>query len=1057
MNFGKFSVNNSVLINILMVSLLVLGALSLSRLPREQFSEVPFFWVNIAVPYPGVSAEDVEKSVTVKIENEMEGLDKLDEIVSITQEGLSIVRVEFDSGISNDEFERLYQEVQTRFSKVDLPDGTLAPLVDDFSSSDFLPVVEVILAGNVEYETLNNNARLLRERLLDIPEVADAELVGARDRQIIIGANREKLEALGISMDEVVRAVSSRNVTIPGGTLETRSREYLLRTVGEIERIGEFEKVIVRRSGAAGLAGGQSGGPPPGGSQSGVVHVADVATVKEVFDPTGADARFNMQQAIGLRVTKVTRGNSVAVVNGVKEVVADFEKSLPQAMTITLFGDSTVQIRQSLDVLVNNALLGLAFLVGILLLFIGVRNALIIALGIPVTFAITFVLLELLGETFNTNTLFALVLVLGLIVDHAIVIIENSFRLNQEGLSRIDAAIQGTNQVVVPVIAATLTTVAAFLPLMILPGTIGRFLRVIPLTVSIALIASTMEAIVFLPVHFAEWSGNGRRQPGIRFDRLRHGFSRLIDRVYRRRYLLVAIMLVVMIGTFALVGTLQQDLFSSEDFTLFYIDIELPAGSPKSKTESVVAEYERRIMPLLGQGEIISINSSIGFSSTGTGVEIKSNIAQIIVDIIEKDEGRTRPIVEIMQEVRQLTAPVPGIESVQFRRAQNGPPVEPPVSFRLFGDDYGQLEVIAAEIRQVLGEYPELYNIGDNLETGTPELRVRVNQDRAAALGLSTAAIGSFIRGSFEGITATTVFVGNEEIDVIVRYAGNEITSVQQLLQLKIPSPDGRLIPFSTVASVEEARALAAIRRVDGKREVTVTSEAYDDTRVRMINARVKRLFDDSFQPLYPGVSLKVGGEFAEFGNLLTQILRIFLLGVFLIYLILGTQFKSYLQPALILVTVPFAFVGVVLYLFVSGTPFSTTVLYAGVALAGIAVNDSIVLVSYVNGLKSSGKTTAEAVAEGTTTRLRPILLTSLTTIAGLLPTALGLGGKSVVWGPMASTIIFGLVFSTITALFIIPSLYGILEDIRDRRSRGKERRREKRKIRTSRKESTHA
>jgi multidrug efflux pump subunit AcrB len=334
---------------------------------------------------------------------------------------------------------------------------------------------------------------------------------------------------------------------------------------------------------------------------------------------------------------------------------------------------------------------------------------------------------------------------------------------------------------------------------------------------------------------------------------------------------------------------------------------------------------------------------------------------------------------------------------------------------------------------------------------------VRINQDRAAALGLSTAGIGSFIRSTFDGITATTIFVENQEIDVIVRYAGNQITSVRQLLQLKIPTPDGRLIPFSTVASVEEGQALAAIRRVDGKREVTVTSEAYDETRVRMINAQVKRLFDDSLQPLYPEVTLKVGGEFAEFGNLLTQILRIFLLGVFLIYLILGTQFRSYLQPALILLTVPFAFVGVILYLVVSGTPFSTTVLYAGVALAGIAVNDSIVLVTYVNDLKRSGKTTAEAVVEGTTTRLRPILLTSLTTIAGLLPTALGLGGKSVVWGPMASTIIFGLIFSTFTALFIIPSLYGILEDIRDRRTRRLDRRREKREIRASGKEASYA
>jgi multidrug efflux pump subunit AcrB len=470
---------------------------------------------------------------------------------------------------------------------------------------------------------------------------------------------------------------------------------------------------------------------------------------------------------------------------------------------------------------------------------------------------------------------------------------------------------------------------------------------------------------------------------------------------------------------------------------LFYIDIELPPGSPRSKTDQVVSEFEKRILPLVGQGEIISLTSSVGFSSSDTGEAERSNLAQIVVDLIEKDEGRTRAIPEIIAEVRGLTANIPGADSVRFRRAQNGPPVAPPVSFRLFGDNYDELITLSGEIRRTLAGYPELYNIRDNLDVGTPELRIRINQDRAAQLGLSTAAVGSYIRGSFDGVVATTVFSENEEIDVVVRYAGAEVTSVAQLQQIRIPTADGRLVPFSSVASAEEARALAAIRRVDGKREVTVTSEAYDTTNVRSINAVVQQMFDEKFQPLYPGVTLEVGGEFSEFNDILVQILRIFLVGVFLIYLILGAQFKSYLQPVLIILTVPFAFAGVVLYLFISGTPFSTTVLYAGVALAGIAVNDSIVLVSYINDLRKEGKSLAEAVSLGVTTRLRPILLTSLTTIAGLLPTALGLGGKSVVWQPMASTIIFGLIFSTLTALLVVPSLYGIVDDIRRRLGRG--------------------
>jgi len=295
------------------------------------------------------------------------------------------------------------------------------------------------------------------------------------------------------------------------------------------------------------------------------------------------------------------------------------------------------------------------------------------------------------------------------------------------------------------------------------------------------------------------------------------------------------------------------------------------------------------------------------------------------------------------------------------------------------------------------------------------------------------ASIGSYIRASFDGITATTIFDANEEIDVMVTYGTQDIASVEQLMQMKLPAPGGRMVPFSSVCNLREGTGIAAIKRVDGKREVTVTAEAYDKKNIRAINASFERLFDEKYRPLYPGVLFKVGGEFAAFGNILVQILRLFLVGVFLIYLILATQFKSYTQPILILFTIPYAFVGVILFLIVSGTPFSTTVLYAGVALAGISVNDCIVLISFINRLRREGRETASSVIEATRTRLRPILLTSVTTIGGLTPTAIGLGGVSPVWGPMASTIIFGLLFSTITALAIMPCLYGMLEDL-DRR-----------------------
>jgi multidrug efflux pump subunit AcrB len=333
-------------------------------------------------------------------------------------------------------------------------------------------------------------------------------------------------------------------------------------------------------------------------------------------------------------------------------------------------------------------------------------------------------------------------------------------------------------------------------------------------------------------------------------------------------------------------------------------------------------------------------------------------------------------------------------------------------------------------------EYPELFNITDNLEGGTPELRVSLDEELASRYGLSPQTVGGFLRASFDGITATTVFEENQETDVVVRYARNGDTSVNELLQLKIPSPGGGLVPFSAVAQLRQGRAFSSIQRLDGEREVQIESEAYTRANVPTINADVEELFRTDLSTRYPDVRLEVGGEFAEFQNLLVDILRVFLIGIFLIYLILATQFKSYSQPILILFTVPFAFVGVFLYLLISGTPLSTTVIYAGIALVGIAVNDAIVLISFINELRRDGVDAGPAVVEAAKTRLRPTLLTSLTTIAGLLPTALGLGGYSVVWGPMAATITFGLLFSTVTTLILIPSVYGVFYDNRFARRR---------------------
>lgn len=1018
MNPGSFSVRNHVLVNILMIALLVLGLFSLRRMPREQFSEIPFFWVTISVPYPGVAPAEIERVITVKIENAMQGLKKLKAVSSVSSEGLARIRVEFEDGIGEDEFARLFQETRTRFSSVELPEGVLEARLDDFSAADFLPVIEVVLSGNTDHDLLNRAAKDLEDRLEGIDSVADVTSLGARERRITIDVRQESSESSGVSLRDIADAIKGVNVSLPAGTVATANREYVVRTEGESAAFRELSDLAVRRE-STGL--------------SSTIKVGDLAEISESYVNSGAQARFNGRPAIILQVAKAGGEDSQELVSNVRSVLSGFSINLPVGIDVDLFGDSTVQIRSSIDVLSSNALIGLILLTLILFLFVGLRNALITGLGIPVSFAMTLIVLELSGQTINTNTLFGLVLVLGLIVDHGIVMVENSYRLQQRGLDRFQAAMTGANQVVGPVIAATGTTVAAFLPLMLLPGTIGRFLRVIPFTVSVALIASTLEALIFLPAHYAEWPGGRKLRSGILagpLERLQHWFSRLLSIFYQRKKRTLAGALLFLVAAFSLLPFVRQDLFSAEDFSLFYIDIEMPAGTPAERTAEYVAAYEERILPLTGNGEITGLVSSIGFRSSGNADARQSNLAQIIVDLAEQREGRTRPISDIMGEVENLVSDIAGAEEVLFRKAANGPPVSSPIGYRLFGDDYEELGQAAVRIREKLSGYPELFNIQDNIEAGTPEIRIVVDSLRAAEYGLSAASVGAHLRSALDGIPSGSYFIRNEEVPVIVKYSAEaEPSGINLIENMKIPLPLGGQIPLSSIARLEETSSLASIKRLDGKREVTLEASAYDERNIRGINRDIQNYFDTELSPAYPGIELNVGGEFSDFDDLLLQILRIFLLGLFLMYMILGSQFSSYTQPFLILATLPFAFAGIVLFLAVSGTPFSTTVLYAAVALAGIAVNDSIVLISFINENRKQDSSVMQAVLNAAETRMRPILLTSVTTIAGLLPAALGIGGKSAVWAPMASTIIFGLFFSTLTALVVIPLIYGVIYD----------------------------
>ncbi|MFW6254905.1 MAG: efflux RND transporter permease subunit, partial [Chitinivibrionales bacterium] len=553
-------------------------------------------------------------------------------------------------------------------------------------------------------------------------------------------------------------------------------------------------------------------------------------------------------------------------------------------------------------------------------------------------------------------------------------------------------------------------------------------------------LSSMLEAFVFLPSHFAHWGAAPKQKRGESFfGRQTKRFAGMIESIYLHKYLIGIVSLLTALAVLSLTVIIRRDLFQGDQYSRFYIDMELAPGAPREKTRDVALEFESKILPLIGKGNVQAVSTAIGLAVKENEFLRQNNVAQLQVDVVERAE-RQKSIEDIIDDIQALTDTIPGVASVQFRTVQGGPPVDPPVSFRLFGDDYNDLSTIANQFQNLLSDYKGVYNITDDLERGKPELLIRVNNERAEQLGLNVTTIGSHVRTGITGTDATTFYRNNEEIDVVVSYDPEKQKSVQAVTAMHFPTRDPQMpfIPFTSVANTNQDQGIAAIKRVDARRQIQVTAESQPMVDIPAINKDIMKYFEREVREQYPGITLKLGGEFSEFQNILQQIAQLFLIGIFLIYLILGTQFQSYSQPILILFSIPFSFSGVVLYLLLTNTAFSSTVMYAGVALAGIAVNDAIVSISFINDRRKEGRSLMDAIREGASVRLRPIVLTSFTTMAGLLPMAVGIGGRSPVWGPMAATIIFGLIFSTTTTLIIMPCWYGIFEAIKIGRKKKK-------------------
>ena len=1008
----KFSVKNPVAVNLVMIGIILLGILCMLGLPRELMPKIVFNWAFVVIVHPGVTAEEIEKLIIIPVEDEIADVTGVDVISSAAADNHGFLWVKFNE-MSKSRFERCLQELKSEIDKADIPVESKDIIVDDFDTEDFVPVISISLSGDISETVRKALADELEERLSLLDDISTIVVSGVREREIWVEVNPDLLRHYNLSLEQISAALAVYGLNIPGGSMELGRKDYFIRTITEFGNINEISNIIVRNS--------------PGGKH---LKVKDIANVSDTWAKASDISRLDGQPSVTLNISKKSQGNSIRLIKQIREICDDFAKELPPGVKLTYTNDNSVYIKDVLHKLQNNALIGMAMVLLILYIFLGTRNALFTALGIPISFLATFIIMYYTGNSLNGSTLFGLVLVLGIIVDDAIIVVENSFRYILMGYDRAKAAIVGTTEVVPPILASMLTTVAVFLPLMLLEGVMGKFMRIIPVVVSLALAASLIEAFFILPSHIAEWSSKKPKESG------RIGWIKPIRRIYgkilvkalRRRYLVVGGVLLAAFISLALIPLVGVELYRDEEISEFYVHVYMPIGTSLAETDEVIRIIEDRVMKL-PEGEVDAVIGNPGILVGEDNWIFNPHVGQVIVDLVER-KYRKRTLNEIINDVRNRVKNISGPQRIAIAKTPTGPPTGRPVELKIKGKYLEDLNAISEELQAFLHEMPGVYDIGDNLQLGKPQLNIVVDPDKAALYHLNAGILAYYIHTAIEGEEATVFIDGDEEVDVRLKFMPQYVESIEDIGKIEIPSPLGVMVPFRSIARIDTGSGIAEINRYKRDRAVTIYADIdKSQTTTVKVNTTIEKYFNAEILPRYPNYNLDFSGEFDEFKRAFEGLIKLFGVGIILIYIILGTQFKSFIQPFIILVTIPFALIGAMIGLMVSGEPFSLVTLYGFIALAGVVVNDAIVLVTFINNSRLRGSSRWRSILQAGKLRLRPIILTSVTTICGVLPMALGIGGKSEVWAPMANIIVWGLAASTFLTLLIIPAVYTILVD----------------------------
>jgi len=1008
--------------NILMFAFIVGGLFAAPGLHRETFPRIEPNKVEIQVLNPGMRAEDVEEAICQRIEDAVDGIDNVDEVTCEAHEGRARAVVEMAEGAT---FDRFTTDVRTEIDAItEFPDQAEDPVVKQLGRTDF--VASIVLTGPKDQPNLKAYAEALKDRALRFGGIPKIEIQGFSDHQIRIEIPDAAIRQYGISISDVARAIERQSLDLPSGSLQTRDQDLLIRVADERRTPDDFRDVIV----VAAEGGGQ-------------IRLGEIARITDRFELDEAKVLFNGKPAALLEVSKTEADDTLTVIDAVTAFLEQERATAPPGIGLAVTKDISSIVRDRLNLLLRNGGQGLALVLLVLWLFFGFRYSFWVAAGLPVSFLGALVLMVSVGYTVNMLTMVGLLIVIGLLMDDAIVIAENVATKRAQGLEPLDAAIEGARQVFPSVFASFATTTCIFGSLAFLKGDIGQILRVVPVVMLFVLVISLIEAFLVLPNHLVHTLASEGKQGRVQLwvDRLvatmrDRWVGPLADAAVSWRYMTVGIAIGAMLLTLATIagGWLKFAAFPELDGNVMEARVLLPQGTPLARTERVVdrvtealERVNKRLSPQQPDGRMLVQKVLTRFNQNSTANETGAHVATVTVDLLNSEIRNSR-IDDVIALWREETGDMADVISVKFAEAQQGP-AGLAFDIRLTGDNLKTLKAASLDLVAELARYRGTSNLTDDLRPGKPELRICLKEG-AATLGVDVRQIADQLRAAYFGTKVSEIQRGAEAYEIDVRIDPRDKDSLADIDNFTISQSDGSLIPLSAVADIDISRGYARINRVNGQRTVTVQGDV--DVKIANANEILGALggkFFPELQQRYPGVSVSLQGQNKEANTTQQSMVAGFLLGLIGVYLLLCFQFRNWVEPAIVMAIIPFALGGAIIGHLLLGLDFTMPSILGFVALAGVVVNDSILLVNFIKHYHGETQSVAAAAPQASRARFRAILLTSLTTIVGLLPILSEGSLQAQVLIPLVASLAFGLMATTLLVLFLVPAVYAIFDD----------------------------